>query len=29
VLVVRVLTFWLPATLGWALSGRLEHRMLL
>ena len=28
VLAVRVLTFWLPATLGWALSGRLEHRLL-
>lgn len=29
VLAVRVLIFWLPAALGWALSGRLEHRMLL
>ncbi|NYJ08749.1 phosphatase PAP2 family protein [Petropleomorpha daqingensis] len=29
VLAVRVLTFWLPAVLGWALSGRLEHRLLL
>jgi undecaprenyl-diphosphatase len=29
VLAVRVLVFWLPAVLGWALSERLEHRMLL
>jgi undecaprenyl-diphosphatase len=29
VLAVRVLVFWLPAALGWALSERLEHRLLL
>ena len=29
VLVVRVLTFWLPAALGWAGTGRLERRLLL
>jgi uncharacterized membrane protein YbhN (UPF0104 family) len=28
-LTVRVLTFWLPAALGWALTGRLEGRLLL
>jgi uncharacterized membrane protein YbhN (UPF0104 family) len=28
VLAVRVLVFWLPAVLGWALSERLEHRLL-
>jgi undecaprenyl-diphosphatase len=28
-LTLRILTFWFPAALGWAFSGRLEHRLLL
>jgi undecaprenyl-diphosphatase len=29
VLFLRVLTYWLPAALGWALSDRLERHLLL